>query len=129
MNYLLTLDTNLVNDMIGAEVLKIRQDKEDNQDEWINDHAHDITGCSWMDQDNDEWGDKCICIAGGGSHACYLEVEYNKLNGNHKYRFNYPCKKIITSIDKLWVVNYFDAEYITEYDPTDIFEDDEYMLI
>ena len=91
---------------------------EQQQQEFIDEHCHDTTGSKWMDQKDDEWGDKCMCIAGGGEHACYIEWDTDK----NKFRFNYPCRKVIEPIKDLWAIVCDDGcSYMTTEDPSALF--------
>ena len=125
MTYLPNLPTDIfkiILNMRGQVLLKEkkeREEREEKQDEWISDNAHDITGSSFMDQEEEEWGTKCLCLAGGGSHALYLEF-----NGD-KYRFNWINKKEFEYVNRLWIIMRSDnCEFITDTEPPNgIFEE------
>ena len=94
---------------------KEREEREEKQDEWISDNAHDITGSSFMDQEEEEWGTKCLCLGSG----LYLEF-----NGD-KYRFNWINKKEVEYVNRLWIIMRSDnCEFITDTEPPNgIFEE------
>jgi len=110
----------LPDDIINL-IIECKEDIEDKEQEFIDEYCHDITASEFMEQGVDEWGDSCICIAGGGEHACYIE-----LNGD-KFRYNWPCRKQTQHIADLWIVNTGDGcEYITDKNPNRILSDDRF---
>ena len=97
---------------------------DEQQEKWLDEYAHDITGSNWIDQEEDEWGNKSICIAGGGSHACYIEV-----CNERGFRYNWVCRHETQKIDNLYVIDNDDGcEYITDKKPPEGMFEDVYSL-
>ena len=107
---------------IRFDLMKADKVKEEARRAWMDDNCHDITGNSFMAQNEDEWGDKCMCIAGGGSHACYIEIQQEPF----AMRFNYVCRHIVEYKQNLWILHNDDCECITENEPpAELFENGE----
>ena len=113
----------IISSKINQEEEEDNQPKtlEDKQEEWLAEYAFDITAQSFLPQDDDEWGSKCLNICGNSDEACY--IEFNK----DKYRYNWPIKKRIQYITTLYIIGLDDGcSYITEYQPESaLFDNDD----
>ena len=103
-------------------IMTFRNDILEKEEEFIEEHCHDITGQSYVEQEEHEWGEKCLCIAGGGEHACYIEF-----NGD-KYRYNWVCRHEVETIKNLWIIMTDGCQYITDVEPPKKMFEDYYNL-
>jgi len=83
-------------------------------DEWIGEYCDDLTASSWLDsEDEEEWWDKKICVAGGGEHLQFLEVQ-----GDYDVmRWNYPIRGVIVPIKELYIIRFGNCLYCSEEEP------------
>jgi len=90
---------------------------------WLEDFAYDISGNSWSYSAPCDWGERHMCLAGGGSHAQYLEIRVNQ-EDILEIRQSFPCRHIATMCEEecLYMISNNDNQsecYISYENPYD----------
>jgi len=108
---------------------KIKKEKQQEKfvEKWIDENdCHDTTASSWIKQEEDEWGTRCLCLAGGGSHTLY--VEHDEIQ--NKWRYNWVCRHETQMLDALYCINDGEGgEWFTDIKPPKRMMNDDKLYI